>query len=232
MLFDHFIFVIQTKHMKALPQLMIAGIIIGLIAVSSGCAPHFVGTSWRADHVTPAAYSHILVVAIMQDKDSLLRKRVETEFSAGLQQIGYTGISSYGRFGRKGLSDLSEEDTYLKLCSNGIDAVITLALIRKTNQSYLIAGKHYSQANTYFYNRIWNYRQLQADTANVNENTEFFWESIVFDLASLEAACTVKTKPFPQKDLLKITETLPALMIKQFLRENVIRRQEPLLRAF
>lgn len=195
------------------------------------CAPRPVATSWKPGHVRPANYQRIMVVAILPQKDSLVRFKVEGDLTRKLKELGYQAVSASDEFGASGLANLGEEDTYLKLCNRGIDAVITAAMIRKTSESYLHIGKPYLQANSYYYSRIWNYKKLQEDTAVISPQTDFFWESILFDLASLEAAGTMRTHPFLKKDETKITRNLAGLIVWQMQKLKILSRQQK-LRAF
>lgn len=192
-----------------------------LLTVLYGCTPRRITTTWKPDHVLPASYNRILVVGILPEKDSLLRKQIEKDLSNSLQQLGYQAIPANIMFGLKGLSDLGQENTYLKLCSNDIDAVLTVALVRETKESLSPAGKIYEDPNSYYYTRIWSYKHLQADESPATIKTEYFWEAILFDLAALEAAATFKTRPFTTSGEAKVTNDLARLLTKKLTREDV-----------
>jgi hypothetical protein len=102
--------------------------------------------------------------------------------------------SALHEFGPKGLANLGEEETYIKLCSKGIDAVITIALIDKGKEIKSKSHKAAGYPGKYYYDRIWNYKIIQAEFTNGNlEEAEYFWETILFDLAALEPQCTIQT---------------------------------------
>ena len=42
---------------------------------------------------------------------------------------GLIAVSALDEFGTGGLANLAQEETYVKLCNKGIDAVITIALL-------------------------------------------------------------------------------------------------------
>src|SRR5882757_6020719 len=93
-----------------------------ILVILGGCSSQRIVTTWKTDRLTDVHYKKILVVAILPDKDSALRRKTENNFVLALQQLGYNAISALEEFGAKGLSNSGQENTYLKLYNNGIDA--------------------------------------------------------------------------------------------------------------
>lgn len=200
-----------------------------LLTALCSCVSHQVTTTWKAEHISPPTSGRVVVVAILPDKDSLTRKKIEKEAAEMLESLNYQAVSAVSAFGPKGLSGLGEETTYSKLCSNGIDAVMIIALVHKTKQTYYQAGKTYRQPHSYYYDRIWNYKRSLLDTAGgKEEKTQYFWESILFDLSTLEALHTARTKAFAKRDIENTSNDLAKQIIKNMVREKVLNKQEPL----
>jgi hypothetical protein len=65
-----------------------------------------------------------------------------------------TGSFPLSRFGRKGLSNLGENQAYIKLCSNGFDAVVTIALVNHTKETEHQHAASYSFRNKVFYHAL------------------------------------------------------------------------------
>jgi hypothetical protein len=208
-------------------RLLIAGC---LLATLYSCSSRYMTTTWKADVIAPARYDQVMVVAIVPEEDSLLRKTIETDVVNGLAGLGYHAVSAQARFGPKGLSGLGEGNTYLKLCEAGIDAVMTVALIRKTNQTYRQKGEAYVHPNSFYYNRIWNYKNFSIDVPE--EATQYFWESIFFDPGTLEAVITVRTEPFAKTRQEKINTELADGIIRKMLSEDILQRKKAALRPF
>lgn len=194
------------------------------------CASPKVITTWKASPSIEWSYQRILVAVILPERDSMLRRKIETEAVRGLNSIGYHAISSISAYGPKGLASTGEEATYLKLCSSGIDAVMTFALVSAEIQYQ--ATNPYRHSNNYYYNRIWSYKKMQADTINTGPETEYFWESMLFDLVTLEAVSTIRTRSFTREDGPKFTNDLAALIIKRMIKEKIIKKAESHLKAF
>lgn len=190
----------------------------------AGCRTSHVITAWK--NPRPAEnYQKIMVAGVINTPDDSLRKRIEKNFVDALRNLGYNAISGIEEFGSHGLENMAQEQTYIALCNRGIDAVITIALI---DQSKADRGSKisYGYPNNYYYNRIWNYKNIYADLSNDNKgaNGKYFWESILFNLRTLEAECTIQTKPFPALNENKIAREFEKNIIKEMINEKVIRK--------
>jgi hypothetical protein len=200
-------------------------LIISLLLL--GCIVSRVTTIWKTDTLHLTHYNKIMVVGIIKEENDSLRAQVEKHMVQKLTDLGYFAVSSLQEFGRYGLSNIGEEGTYLKLCDNGIDAVLTLALIDQANKAFQprINEKY---TYTYYYNRIWSYRKIQNDTNNLSAHTDYRWESILFDLSSLQPQCVLQVKP--QLDLVGSNSTarLSEYIISKMISEKIIKKQPPL----
>lgn len=163
-----------------------------------GCASPKVMTAWKTDHAIPAIHNKVLVVGIIKNDNDSLRRQIENDGVEYLKELGYTAVSTLVEFGPKGLSGMGQENTYLKLCDAGIDAVITVTLIEKLKQINYLSEKYNTGTNYYFYDRIWNYQKIQADLSEKKpiNNISYLWESILFDLGTLQPLCVIQTQSF------------------------------------
>src|SRR6185503_7557372 len=138
------------------------------------------------EHITPPVHNKIMVVGIIKDGNDSFRAHAETILVKSLNELGYNTVSALQEFGPKGLSNLGEADTYIKLCNNGIDAVLTFALLDKMKQTKYRPAKVSAGTSHYYYNRIWNYPKMQADLSEPESpHGNYLWESILFDLNTL-----------------------------------------------
>jgi hypothetical protein len=164
-----------------------------LIAVI-GCKRLPIQTSWKPVNPQPVIVNKILVAVILPEKDSALRKSLEEQLSADIDALGYYAVSSWHEFGRHGLMLPEQEQTYLRLCERGIDAVMTVALVDEGKQ-HPAAVNQYS--NLAYYNRIWSYRHLHLqDTMPAANNNNVYLEALLFDLNRLQPVYFSKTRPF------------------------------------
>jgi hypothetical protein len=190
-----------------------------------GCSSSEIITSWNsADHSDN--YKKIMVIGILKDTGISLRKQMEIHLVNDLKGIGYNAVSALDEFGEGGLEGLEQEQTYVKLCNKGIDAVITIALLDSKKEKYYVPAKVKYYSNLYYYNRIWNYNTIQADLAFVKrdyeESTRFLWESIFFDLETLSPVYSVQTKTFDTLSLRYMSHEYGRLIIKDMLKKKIL----------
>lgn len=202
-----------------------------LLVLLSACGPQKITTTYRVEPAFPDSYYKILVVAILPDENSMIRKSMETETVAVLTGYGYDASSAISVFGSKGLAAAGEEATYLKLCSSGIDAVMILALVPMEKESQYPGTGQYIRTNNYYYKRIWDYKKMQVGMVPEEPEDEYYWESILFDLRTLQATCILRTQTFTSYNQSKINNDLVRLVTKKLVKEKIIRKKNN-LKAF
>ena len=173
-------------------------------------------------------HNKIMVVGIINDKNDSLRAEVEGGLVRYLQELGYNAVSALQEFGPNGLSNLGEGETYMKLCDKGIDAVMTFALLDKLKQTKYRPDKFSSSTSYYYYNRIWNYQKMQASLLETRptSDTHYLWESILFNLNTLEPLCVIQTRLFKPGHENKTSYRYQVL--DKMKKEKILVRQKPL----
>ena len=160
------------------------------------CRTSMIRYSWSHPENFNRKYDKILVVAITNKEDSLFRRQTEEYILHCLKGLGYNAVSSLKEFGIEGLAHMNDVETYIKLCNAGIDAVLSLVLIDKYH------GRLHMQGNVakFYYDRIWNYRNLVAQRSEPpgtgSNNLKIYYESMVFDLRTLQPTYFVQTRSF------------------------------------
>ena len=192
----------------------------------SGCSsPYILITSNK--HHFPLGHSRIMTVGVIKDDNDSIRISIEKSVATDLQSVGYDAVSALDQFGPKGLANLDQQETYLKLCNQGIDAVILVALIDKTKEAQFRTRRSFAYSDTYYYNRIWNYKNIQADLADKNSapKSDYFWEAILFNISTLEAECTIQSTSFSLSGY-NIAGQFEKQIVKKMLSEKILRKQD------
>lgn len=202
-----------------------------LILVTAGCSPSHILTAWQK-HSQPSNYSKILSACIIKDKDDSIRISMERNMSIDLEKLGYKTSSLILEFGSKSFANLGQEETYLKLCNQGIDAVLLITLIDKSKERQFSSKKLYVFPDRYYYNRIWNYKNIQADFPAVKQTggPGYFWEAILFNLSTLETECVIQSATFYSLNETNALE-FEKKCIQKLVREKILKNNLP-LRAF
>lgn len=182
-----------------------------------GCSAANIANSWKVPAPVPKKYSNILVLAII--KDVPLRKQIEDRFVTQLYNLGYRAGSAMEEYGPYGLGKFSQEQTYVALSNNGYDAVLTIVVIDKEKEKGA-KYKHHNFSNTYYYNRIINYAKFQVDLSGTAN--KLYWETILFDLHTLETRYTVQTKLFNAAALQSSLVEQEKAVVKNMLKKKVL----------
>ena len=184
-------------------------------------------TIWKAQHSTRVNYNNILVAGIIKNENDSLRREIEKHFVIELEDLGYRATSALHEFGPKGLANLGEEETYIKLCNKGIDAVITIALIDKSKEVTSKSHKTIGYPGKYYYDRIWSYKNVQTEFPGEYPATgDYFWETILFDLAALEPQSTIQTRSFNAADAERRSDELLRHVIQKMRKEKTLKKHE------
>jgi hypothetical protein len=198
-----------------------------------GCSPTRTTTVWKNEHAFPGKYNKIMIAAVVDNNDTALRAKVENGFQTLLQSIGYPAVSSLKEFGVNGLRDLDQEDTYRSLCDNGIDAVMTLALIDRTDENYKEPASSYTQPVKYYYERMWHYkeRQEKSSEAFYDSTKKYSWEMILFDLSTLQPHSIVQSKIFTNGIRESISHEFWKDIIKRLTKDRYLKKRAPVTEA-
>jgi hypothetical protein len=209
---------------------LINAIIISIILLCSSCSSSKIISSWKTANGS-REYKKIMVVGIIKDSGNVLRKKMEMHLVNDLKAIGYNAVSALEEFGKGGLAGLEQEETYIKLCNKGIDAVITIALLDRKKEKFYVPAKVKYYSNLYYYNRIWNYTTIQADLTSIKgeyeESTQFSWESILFDLQTLSPVYTAQTKTFDPASTETMAHEYGRMIVANMVKKKAIEKREP-----
>ena len=191
----------------------------------AGCSSPYILITTNKYHF-PLYHSKILTVGVIKDDNDSIRMHIEKSITADLRAIGYGAVSAFEEFGPKGLANMDQQETYLKLCNQGIDAIIVVALIDKTKEKQIRTQRSYKYTDSYYYDRIWNYKNIQADLTNKNStlNSEYFWEAILFNLSTLEAECTIQSTTFSVSGY-KIAGLFEKQLVEKMIKEKILKKQ-------
>jgi uncharacterized protein YcfL len=206
-------------------------ILISMVFLLAGCRANRTVTAWETQLVEPVQYQRIMVVAILPDEDSVVRKTIETSFSTVLTNLGYKTVTALSEFGQTGLRNMGEDESYIKVRDKGIDAVVTIALVNKTRETSTIPASGLNYRNTFYFNRILQYKNNLTQPGTSTHGEQYYWECLLFDISKLEAAIAVQTIPSTKPAQVKLGNDLARHLIRKMVREKTLKKQKP-LKAF
>jgi len=174
--------------------------ILSAIILLTACSNPSKLVSWKNTAEHHADIHEILVVSIVHDSLSAIKKEVETFYAKALKSKGYNTSTYSEEFNNIGFTKLAQEHTYIKLCEQGIDAILTIALLNEKK-----ANKYHDKRNTkysspYYFKRLMNYRSIRAIpkdlVQNTSNNTALLWEVTLFNLSTLSPVYWAQTRSF------------------------------------
>jgi hypothetical protein len=190
----------------------------------AGCKSSHIMIAYKNPNRSRQEYSRIVVAGIIKSENDSMRTQVEKWFADDLKKMGYNAVAASKELNPGDFDVEGQAETYRKLCSKGIDAVITIALVDKSKEKMQQPRKIYGYPNNYYYNRVWNYKNILADLSGKNDLNSYgyFWEIIFFDLATLEAQCTVQSRSFKLLEEKKISRDFENQIIRKMIREKIL----------
>lgn len=180
------------------------------ILLAESCANSYFYTVWKGPDIRERRYHKILVAGIMPDADSMLRIKLETSIAERLRLNGYVAAAASEEYGMHGLADLGEEETFVRLCSSGTDAVVIFSLLDRNRESDGSPARAANYPSSYYYSRIWHYKDIEAETATtqteLTESEKYYWECSIFDLSTLEVQFVVQSRVSLKGSLSNVSE--------------------------
>lgn len=203
--------------------------LILLSLLMTGCTATKINTIWKDGQTQVLSYNKILVAAVLPEHNDSIISGIEQEVIRKFQTLNYTAASNIREFGFNGLNEMGEDNVYMTLCDAGVDVVLTFAFVNSSAAHSLKKGINKKYVNYYFYNHIWNYRNLKNDKSA--KHKKLTAELILFDLKTLQSVCVLKSNTTVKN----ISDPkLIGKFIRKLEQENIIQPQQKIvpLKAF
>lgn len=193
----------------------------------AACSTPSVVTAWKLPQADPKRIQNILIIGIVQEDSPFARIMVENHFSAELKRSGYQAQTAMATFGPRGLANLPREETLVRLCNNGIDAVLTIALVDGGKEPFKSPPRIGEYPANFYLDRIWNYKNIEADIRNVRDSGApgNFWEIILFDLYTLQPLSALQTKSFSIDQQGPVNPELAKRIVAKLVKQKLIRKR-------
>lgn len=216
---------ISAHHRGSNKRITFASLAIVLLLLNS-CAPSSKLVTWTDPERPHPSLSKILVIAVVHDSLNGIRKNVEDYFVQALMAMGHHAEASLETFGSMASARLNQEGTYLNLCNQGIDAVLTIALLNKQKATDDHAAHERRNAGSYYYNRLLRYGALRATPQDQidpsPDQLQFLWEVTLFNLSTLTPLYWSQTKPFSPAVVKQNHETYCRIILTNLQKQKII----------
>jgi hypothetical protein len=192
------------------------------------CRSSKVVSSWSPENTAPKDYHNIMVWAILPEKDSALRKQVETHLVNDLVSKGYHAISSIAVYQEKAYKKLSASEILNEFKSTGVDAVISIVLLKqeKENKYYqsIDLGQQTTETGSLsrYYSNV--YERVFTPGYYIT-TTSYFWEANLFEVEKEKHMYSVQTRSFDALSTEELAHENGVIIMKDMLRKKILRNR-------
>jgi len=182
------------KLKMIIPAMMVTAFIFS-------CSSTKINDSWKAENAQTKPYHNVMVWALLTEKDSNLRKQMETHLVNDLIGKGYHAVSSLDVYKSKAYKKLASNEIVDEFKFTGVDAVITISLLNKEKEEkYYPRGIYNQPANRNMYGGLDNYYSGIYERVYTPgyyiTTTSYFWEISLFEVKEDKMIYSVQTKSF------------------------------------
>lgn len=201
---------------------------IAFLILVTGCSTSKITTSWKAQNVVPGDYNKIMILSLIRESDRSIQQKMENHLAGDLKELGYNALSSLEEYGPKAFDKMDEKDAIATLRNSGIDAIITIVLLDKQKERKYVPGNMYYSPFSYYYNRFWGYRntlyQRIYEPGYYVTNTQYFWESNMYDMKTQKLIYSVQTQSFLPANSETMAHEYGKMIVKNMVKENVLQQ--------
>lgn len=211
----------EIQHMKY--SYYSVALLLTLLLFS--CSSTKITSSWKAENVTTKPYRHIMVWGILKEEDRLLREKMEMHIVNDLKSMGYDAFSSMSIYGAKAFSRLSSTEIVEQFNHSGVDAVVTIVLLKKEKETiYVPAGVEFNPVNPFY--QIDKYYFSIFDKIYTpgyyTTTTKYFWESNLYEVKGDKLVYSVQSKSFDPSSTETLAHENGVSILKDMLKKKVI----------
>ncbi len=191
------------------------------------CSSTKINSSWKAENAQTKPYHNVMVWGLLAEKDSSLRKQMETHLVNDLTSKGYHAVSSIDVYKSKAYKKLTSKEIVDEFKLTGVDAVITIALLNKEQEEKYYPGGFYNQPeNTNMYGNLDKYYSGIYERVYTPgyyiTTTSYFWESSLFEVKADKMIYSVQTKSFDPNTTETLAHENGLRIIKDMVKKKVI----------
>jgi len=198
-----------------------------LLFLVAACGPSTrITSSWKADNVQPDKFKKVVVLGLVKENDRTLREKMEQHMVGDLREMGYDAVCSCDEYNPKAFENMSEEQALSKLRGSGVDAVLTVVLLDKSQERYYVPGRVVYSPYTVYQGRFWRYSRMMYDRIYMEgyytTDTKYFWESNLYDLAANNLVYSSQSQSFDPISAESLGHEYGQLVVKDMVKKNVL----------
>ena len=190
------------------------------------CYSSVITSTWHAENSNKKSIKKILVLAIDNNKDRSIRVKLENHLVNDLTKKGIEAFSAIESYGPFFLSGLQETEAINKIKGQGFDAVLTIVLLDKEKEKHYIPGRITYTPYSMYYSRFWGYYstvyERVYEPGYYTENTNYFWESNLYDLSDNSLIYSAQTKSFNPLNLESLADEYGKIISHDLFKKGIL----------
>jgi hypothetical protein len=164
------------------------------------CTANRLTSSWTASTAGVTTYQKIMVVGVIQNEDSLMRREMEAHMVSDLKSIGYNAVAFTESFGSNEFRLMRYDSVRKKLLEQGIDGVITINLLAKEKEQVYVKDKINVKPDNTPLGSFWEapvtVKQDIGKPGYYVTNSQYYWESRFYDVSSVALLYAAQSTAF------------------------------------
>ncbi|WP_148661151.1 hypothetical protein [Flavisolibacter tropicus] len=198
-------------------------VVVVLILV--GCSSSKIVSAWGTDAYSPL-HQKMVVFAIVNPEDSVLRSRMEQHIVCDLQALGYNAYAAAERYQQR-FSGLNTTQVYEQLTADTVDAVITVALLNKQiEQVYVKQKPQQDPRDDNFLNYYEDLNKRVSGEGYYTNVTTYFWEGKIYDLKEKELVYMSRSETCNPTSMENMGHEYSKQVVKNMVKKGVLIKQE------
>jgi hypothetical protein len=197
-----------------------------IVVLLENCYSSVIINTWQAEDSNKKIIKKVLVLAIDNNKDRTIRVKLENHLVNDLTKKGIDAFSAIESYGPFFLSGLQETEAIHKIKDQGFDAVLTVVLLDKEKEKHYIPGRITYTPYLMYYRRFWGYYSTVYDRVYepgyYTENTNYFWESNLYDLSDKSLIYSAQTKSFNPMDLESLADEYGKIISNDLFKKGIL----------
>jgi hypothetical protein len=193
----------------------------------AACSSTNVLNSWKdKEGVEQATLKKVMVLAMLPEKQRVLRQEMENEMVEDLQKRGFTAVSALQENGPKSFVGMNEKQVMQQLDRSRIDGVITISLQDTETSEHYTPGSVRYEPYAVRYNRF--YRTYQTFYERVytpgytDQQTNYFFETNLYQLNSNKLLYSAQSKSFDPSSASQIAKEVSKAVVKDMEKNNIL----------
>lgn len=182
----------------------------------SGCYSTQITGYWKAPDQPQQKYKKILVLGIMPD--TLMLQRMEAHIADDLRRKGYNVIVSEGKYKVFKYLETEDRDVMQQFKDDGIDAVVTIVLLNKRAEGFVMPANLYRLLTKYYAE---DYYGMYAP-ADFQEGQRYAWETSLYDISSGKRVYAVQTTTFDPASVETLSHEYGKVVIRYMEKHHIL----------